>query len=411
MRGCPAPKATESRPVRALKGGITCDQCKGGLASFIEEVLEEGRIPKGSLIPVHLEGCPLCSQTYIHLIDLMTAPQVKALQDSLLDPSLSAGSLEGLLQLWQMQLGACNRVEDLKGTAVGLSVIGMIRRQLRDIEEARLVHELALQTAEEGHDPLSRAISHADLGYIALRNDRAREALDHLTRAYQYAARLEDGESQARILVLLGDAWRMRRNLEEARRKYEGAKTQAKAADYRLALGTRPLGELIKLRILSLAAATESCWQETKENWKRLRTEIQVAIAEMRASFRNWPPGLQPQPVPVRYRRGEGESWSLSIPEEEGRVGYDVKLTVFSPSGERADLDLTLTQQPGGGPIEGAEVMFYDDVGLPIERPRVTDEEGSMALQLWPGRYDIAITYKGSGRDIQLGVVTSPTIS
>jgi len=369
MKNSFALKTLKSRPSKPFKGGLACEECRPGLADFVKEVLEEGKKPEGSPTSLHLEGCPRCSQTYIHLIDLMTAPQVKALQDSLLDPSLSPDNLEELLRLWLMQLAACNRLENLKGAAVGLSVIGMIRRQLRDVGEARLVHELALRTAEEGHALPSKTMSYTDLGYIALRNDRAVEAVDLFTRAQQCAARLTDRETEDRILVLL----------EQARHK---------------------------------VAATKSFWEEIEENWKRLRTELPITIAKMRASFQNWPPGLRPQPALVPAYRGKMEGSSLYIPEEERQVGYDVELTVSSPSGQRAELSLTLIQQPGGGPLGGAKVMVYDDVGLPLqEKPRITDEKGCVAFQLWPGKYDIAITYQGARREIPFSVVTSPTTS
>jgi hypothetical protein len=249
--------------VSQFRGGIDCEKCRAALAGFVANVLEQGGVPAESPILRHLEGCPRCSQTAIHLIDLVTASQVMDLQESLLDPSWAPESLTGLLCLWQMHLAACNRLADLRGCAVGLSVIGMIRRQLGDLEEAASVHRMALAVAEEGHDLLSSLISHADLGAIALRNNQPAEGLDHLTRARQYATRLGDWKSEARILLLSGDAWKMERNLEEARGKYaEAVGLLGDSADRSATVTAQSLSEMVEVRIRSLpteVAARTSC--------------------------------------------------------------------------------------------------------------------------------------------------------
>jgi tetratricopeptide (TPR) repeat protein len=237
--------------VTPFRGGIQCEQCREGLGSFIEEVLQENEVPRDSPILQHLEGCPRCSETYIQLIDLMTAPQIQDLEDSQTDPSRVPGNLGGLLLLWQIQLAACTRLEDLRGCAVGLSIVGMIRRSLGDPEEARLVHELALETAAEGGDLLSRVVSNTDLAAMALHSGRGAEALEHLTRAQQYAAQISDRESEARILVLMGDMWKEQGNLGEARRRYEEAERLLSSRGERLVSA-----EIVRRRIHSVSPPT-----------------------------------------------------------------------------------------------------------------------------------------------------------
>lgn len=185
------------------KGDLTCNQCQASLADFIEEVLNTGELPANSPIPMHVESCPVCSQSYIHLLDLTTAPQVKTLQEALFEPAQPSADLAGLLALWQQHLAACNRLEDLRGAAVALSVIGMIRRQMGDEAEARLVHELALRTAEDSHELLSRLMSHADLGAMAKADRHPKDAVHHLEAAIRAAKQLGDQDSRTSLQSLL----------------------------------------------------------------------------------------------------------------------------------------------------------------------------------------------------------------
>lgn len=227
-------KTLNPRAEKPFKGGLDCGQCQAELTDFIEIVLAKGSSPEDSPILLHLEGCPRCSQTYIYLIDLITAPQVKALQETPIDPGRSPDNLAGLLSLWQRQLAAGNRLEDLRGAAVGLSVIGMIRRQLDEMEEARLVHELALRTGQESGDLLSRAMSHADLGYLALARSQTKDAFDHLEAAGQYMDQLMDQEGKARVHFLLGEVGEQERDWARAQREYKAARAAATASNYAL---------------------------------------------------------------------------------------------------------------------------------------------------------------------------------
>lgn len=228
-------KTLNPRAEKPFKGGLDCGRCQAELTDFIEIVLAKGSSPEDSPILLHLEGCPRCSQTYIYLIDLITAPQVKALQETPIEPGRSPDNLlAGLLLLWQRQLAACNYLEDLRGAAVGLSVIGLIRRQLGDMEEAKLVHELALRTAQEAGDLLSCAISHTDLGYLALTRGQKKEAFSHLETAEQYTVQLIDQEGQARVHFLLAEASEQERDWARAEQEYRAAQTAAAASNYAL---------------------------------------------------------------------------------------------------------------------------------------------------------------------------------
>ena len=414
------------------KSRIGCQRCRQELDSFVEGVLHSGEIPERGAIPSHLESCLSCSQAYIHLLDLVTAAEVRVMQDSLLDPSVTPDRLRPVLKLWQLELDLCNQMGDLRGIAVGLSVVGMVDRQLGDLEEAKRVHELALQMGQEASVLQSKMLSHADLGYIALVDDQTEEALAHLTAAHRAAIRLTDTECQARMLVLLGDVWRARQIPEKALRSYRQA--QDLCANGSVAEGGRPLVELVKQRMDSVTATRGSHWQEVRQDWSKLQARIQVVISEMRASFENVPRGmrLEPVPVPVRYRGGEdaarrgqprtagdsrlteadsgpgseSQGWSVSIPEAEGQAGYDVQLSVFSPTGRWAHIELSLFQRPGTDPLQGAQVEVSDDVGLPVDEPRITDDKGRVAFRLPSGTYDVVVSYRGSMREIPLEIST-----
>jgi hypothetical protein len=110
--------------------------------------------------------------------------------------------------------------------------MGIIHRQLNDLEEARLVHALVLRTAAEGHDLFSRMISNADLGYIALSGKQTAEALKHLRRALQSAKQLTDDENEARIHMLLGQAWEQQHDWAGAQSEYWIANESALAANH-----------------------------------------------------------------------------------------------------------------------------------------------------------------------------------
>lgn len=235
------------------QGRLTCDQCRAGLADFIMAVLNGGDLPADTPIPLHLDRCPGCSQAYIHLLDLTTAPQVNALQKALLEPAQAPTHLPGLLLLWQQHLAACNRLEDLRGAAVALSVVGMIRRQQGDQAEAKVVHELALRTAKDSHDLLSRLMSHADLGVMALADERLEEAIEHLEAAVQTAKDLGDQASRTRLWSRLHQTKRRLLDLERRQISLGAQLARLYQGWLQPRYGFAPAGE----RMLILNTATE----------------------------------------------------------------------------------------------------------------------------------------------------------
>jgi len=226
-----SPGVPGSQPDGSNADGIDCDQCRRRLDSFVEDVLVTGVVPEDRSIPRHLEECPTCSQDFIQLIDLSTAPQVRALQDALLDPARAPDQLEGLIKLWQLQLAASVRLDDTRDAAVGLSVVGMVHRQRMDRERAASVHELALQSGVRSDDALSLIISRTDLAYLALLEGRTDEARGHLRAADRAAEQTVDPESQARIHVLVGRSWEQDHEWQTALAEYGVAGEKSMAAD------------------------------------------------------------------------------------------------------------------------------------------------------------------------------------
>jgi hypothetical protein len=106
--------------------------------------------------------------------------------------------------LWQAALDASMRLEDDWSTATALSVIGMLRRTQGDVAEARLVHELALQTAARAENVFSQLLSQMDLGVLAFRQQDTYTALAHFASAGRCAALLADrpAEARARLWML-----------------------------------------------------------------------------------------------------------------------------------------------------------------------------------------------------------------
>ena len=214
---------------------IGCEECTAGFDDFFSQCLA-GLPPNQKAIPAHLESCPACSRIYLDLFDLLTATQVKQLMDSWIEPEQapSGQTIAGMLTLVQLCLGTAELVEDPKASNRGLSLLGLGRRQLQDEQEARLVHELSLRTADETGDLVSKVISHTDLGYMALSGHRTDEALDFLQNACHYAVELTDKESETRVHIVLGQAWEQAGNLERAQGEYKLAIESAIDPSYSL---------------------------------------------------------------------------------------------------------------------------------------------------------------------------------
>lgn len=214
-----------------------CEECQLLLADYLRQLLA-GQDP-AALIPVHLENCVSCSWAYLDLIDLMTATQIKQLLDGWLEPTEAPlrPVLNGLQNVWQVQLGAAERVNDIKAAAWGLSVLGLVERLSGDRQEAREVHQLALRTAETAKALPAKVISYADLGYVA---PTTPEALDYFEKALQAAVQLTDEENEARLCVLLGKALEKDQKVLEAQKYYERVLEIAEAWDPRAGLVEAP---------------------------------------------------------------------------------------------------------------------------------------------------------------------------
>jgi tetratricopeptide (TPR) repeat protein len=332
MKNVPALHVHASRSAVPIRGGISCGQCQESLNHFMEAVLEGGQVLTDSPVLLHVEDCPRCSETYIHLLDLMTAPQIEGLQESQVDPAQTPATMDGLLPLWRLQVAACNRLEDLNGCTVGLSVLGMIYHRLGEWEEARALHGLALQMAEEGHGLLCRVMSCTDLGTLALSERRAAEAVQHLSRAYQYAGQLADQASMARVLILLGDAWQIEGNLEEARRMYKEARTLTSAVSDRPASGTWSLYEVVQQRIQAISDV-------------RLRRPACPPSTQLAAYYRGELQGGEALLIAQHLRRCEFCATELAALARRERVGLCERLrtaieileaTLISPKLEAA---------------------------------------------------------------------------
>lgn len=240
-----------------------CGQRAAHLAVFITRVLAgtfEGDAALG-----HMESCTSCSQTYIDLIDLHTAPQLQALEEALLDPSRAPAGLDGLLRLWEGQLAAARRLSDLRGTAAGMSVIGMIHRQLGQKDQALLIHRKALETAKEADDVLSQILGYTDLGELTRSDGRIYQAIELLEAADRLARQVSDEERGARIQILLGRGWEVK-DLVKAEGAYMEAQRLAVAASYDFGISIARVG----LEAVSGPAETEGIVQRATSALTRL---------------------------------------------------------------------------------------------------------------------------------------------
>ena len=109
------------------------------LAKFIRHTLGRDVAPESGPIDEMLSTCPLCSRQYLHLVDLMTATQIDALDASGLDASLTPGCTEGLLAIYQLYIGAAQRLGDPHALVLGLGIMGRVRLRMNEIEEAQRV--------------------------------------------------------------------------------------------------------------------------------------------------------------------------------------------------------------------------------------------------------------------------------
>lgn len=278
----------------------TCSECRSGISDYIQRALA-GLPVAEELIPLHLTNCPDCSWLYIEVLDLMTATQTQQLMDSWIDPqiALPASILSALLSLYQLQLGAAERVHQRKASAHSLSFIGIIYRQLNDLAEARLVHELTLRTTEVGDNPFSAMLSHADLGYIALSEQCTAEALWYFQSALQSAKQLTDDETEARIHILLGQAWAQQHDWASAQSEFKIASEMAQAANYStLAEVARKQEQKVTmtLKLVTLLSQIDTAISQPIELLRQALQEID----ELRLSFTRQ--GL-PSPLAEFYDR------------------------------------------------------------------------------------------------------------
>jgi hypothetical protein len=170
------------------------------LEDLIAQTLSSGQFPAETSPAQHLVTCQSCAYSFQQQVLLETSLQERALQahPEGLTPALPERELAGLLALWQAALDAGTRLEDDWSVATALSVVGMLRREQGDAEEAQLVHELALKAAARAGNLFSQVLSQTDLGVLALKQQNTYAALEHLTAAGHSAALLQDREAEAR---------------------------------------------------------------------------------------------------------------------------------------------------------------------------------------------------------------------
>lgn len=214
---------TALEPLRPYRGGLTCATCQEDMAEFIEGILWNSRVADNHPILLHLLQCAYCTHHFLHLVELLTASDIAALQAAWIIPKEVPQRTDGLLQLWQQQLTFHQRFQDQQGVAISISIIGLIRRQEQDIAEAEAVHRFALDSGFSPPSLLSQCLSYTDLAYIALQRKQGETAVNHLQQALPCAVALRDQENEARIHFLFGQAWEQQERWAAARLAYEEA--------------------------------------------------------------------------------------------------------------------------------------------------------------------------------------------
>jgi hypothetical protein len=206
---------------------LDCATAAGLLDLFAEELLRGVSAAYHEAVRAHLVTCPLCGRAYVDLLDFSLGEDVASLRETLRlhdeappDRRL-LDRLDGLLSLFQLQVEIGVRLADAEISAYALSVIGMLRRQLGELGEARLVHQLALQTADRVDAMLSQVISHTDLAYLESRRGADRVALAHAEQASRLADELGDDHARDRLrfvkrTALRASRERVRRGLQTA---------------------------------------------------------------------------------------------------------------------------------------------------------------------------------------------------
>ncbi len=192
-------------------GRISCVECRDEMELFIERVLSDPECAGRSRLREHLEMCAACSELYVQVLNLVSGPMIRPLlgQPRIARPE----QLLGLCHLYRLQVGACNRWDDLNGLAVGLAVLGTIRRHEGDTSEAHRIQELALVRGRQSQNALSQAVSCLELGLLD--SDGAR-----LEEASSWAERLGDPEIKERASALHRT---VRANASASRQKIYGS--------------------------------------------------------------------------------------------------------------------------------------------------------------------------------------------
>ena len=188
----------------------TCQSCREIIGEFARKLLSENPGQTGHLTEAsqHVNDCVPCGWATLDIAAFMSARSVRQMMDRWASPHLvlSMPQLEGLRELWHLQLGAAQLVKDDRATARGLSVLGLIERGLDDTsDEAIRLHELALRKEEKSGDMRSAFISHADLAYIASWRPLPDyvKGVDHLELALELARTLGDKEGERRLQPLM----------------------------------------------------------------------------------------------------------------------------------------------------------------------------------------------------------------
>jgi hypothetical protein len=300
----------------------------------------------------------------------------------------------------------------------------MIHHQLGDAGEARALHEVALQTAAQARDLLSRVMSRADLGALALAGGRVREAREHLARADAHSRRLGDPAGETRVLVLWGDASRLEGALDEARRRYRQA---AKVAQ--LLSSDQPLQDLVRRRLelvsgttprtatcpaparlaayyrgalevgakLVLAAHLRECEACAQELAALSRRERQRLAQRLRGALRVLEAALVSPKVQVAGVRGEAAG-----PQVYRAGELEVILNRRPSSAHRYQHDLTALVHTGGQEPEGiadARVELYQGEGL-IAVASASDRGHFTFSGVEPGEYELCLLW--GEREIRL---------
>jgi hypothetical protein len=179
---------------------LTCASCRDELSDFVDALLTEHTALQETAVVAHLTSCAACAATYGGLVQLATAPQLSDLESSLLTTGRPHDRRDGLMRVWQLQLGLVNQFDDAPGVAGALSVLGMIQRRRGAHEDARVLHERAIGAWP--NPSLSRLRSEIELAHLASESHRILDAVRHLAAASGIVGSRGDGMREQRIATL-----------------------------------------------------------------------------------------------------------------------------------------------------------------------------------------------------------------